>query len=322
MSLFITDYTVSGDFLEWNTALPEIRHGQLWRLITPIFIHFGPLHIFFNMLWLRDLGSMIEGRQSSWRLALLVLVIAAVLQPGPVLLSADRCSAACQAWCTGCSATSGCGANSIPPPACILHPSTVDDDDHLVLCLLHAPHSPTSPTPPMPSAWSWASPGATSRASATADQRQQHRQRIRRSDRITSFSSPCWRWPRSSCVLQLAGSTMTLHTFVNHIVKANYDTDLPPQIPGQIRSGRQHRSAGRQQPHLRFLRSARAAEPGANDKVRLGLIGCGGMGQGDLECFFLNPEVDCVVDLRRGRRPHRQRRRDLRSRSAARSPTR
>src|SRR5437764_409534 len=44
-----------------------------------------------------------------------------------------------------------------------------------------------------------------------------------------------------------------------------------------------------------FARSVRAAEPGANDKVPLGLIGCGGMGQGDLECFFLNPEVDCVV---------------------------
>jgi len=44
-----------------------------------------------------------------------------------------------------------------------------------------------------------------------------------------------------------------------------------------------------------FIRSVRAGEPGPNDKVRLGLIGCGGMGQGDLECFFLNPEVDCVV---------------------------
>lgn len=43
------------------------------------------------------------------------------------------------------------------------------------------------------------------------------------------------------------------------------------------------------------VRSARAAEPGANDKVRLGLIGCGGMGQGDLHCFLRNPEVDCVV---------------------------
>jgi len=44
-----------------------------------------------------------------------------------------------------------------------------------------------------------------------------------------------------------------------------------------------------------FIRSARADEPGANDKIRLGLIGCGGMGQGDLKCFFGNPEIDCAV---------------------------
>jgi predicted dehydrogenase len=44
-----------------------------------------------------------------------------------------------------------------------------------------------------------------------------------------------------------------------------------------------------------FIRVVRAGEPGPNDKIRLGIIGCGGMGQGDLKCFFLNPEVDCVV---------------------------
>jgi len=44
-----------------------------------------------------------------------------------------------------------------------------------------------------------------------------------------------------------------------------------------------------------LIRSVRGGEPGPNDKVRLGLIGSGGMGRGDLECFFLNPEVECAV---------------------------
>ena len=33
----------------------------------------------------------------------------------------------------------------------------------------------------------------------------------------------------------------------------------------------------------------------ASEKVRVGLIGCGGMGKGDLATFFLNPEVECPV---------------------------
>jgi predicted dehydrogenase len=34
---------------------------------------------------------------------------------------------------------------------------------------------------------------------------------------------------------------------------------------------------------------------GANDRVSVGLIGCGGMGRGDLATFLANPEVDCPV---------------------------
>ena len=44
-----------------------------------------------------------------------------------------------------------------------------------------------------------------------------------------------------------------------------------------------------------WIRSVSAGEPGANDKIRVGLIGCGGMGHGDLATFFRNPEVDCAV---------------------------
>jgi GlpG protein len=73
IGLFITEFVVHGPF---GPILPEVMHGQVWRLVTPIFVHFDPLHILFNMLWLRDLGSMIEGRRSSWQLAILVAVIA------------------------------------------------------------------------------------------------------------------------------------------------------------------------------------------------------------------------------------------------------
>jgi len=34
---------------------------------------------------------------------------------------------------------------------------------------------------------------------------------------------------------------------------------------------------------------------GANDRIRLGVIGCGGMGRGNLATFLGNPEVDCAV---------------------------
>jgi GlpG protein len=74
--LSITQYEFRGNILYGQPGLPEIRHGQIWRLFTPMFLHFGFLHIFFNMLMLRALGSMIEARKSSWMLLLLVLVIA------------------------------------------------------------------------------------------------------------------------------------------------------------------------------------------------------------------------------------------------------
>jgi GlpG protein len=74
MGLFITDYS-GGVF---DKSLPEIRSGEVWRLLTPIFVHSGPLHIIFNMLCLRDLGSMIEARQTSLHLAIMVVLMGIV----------------------------------------------------------------------------------------------------------------------------------------------------------------------------------------------------------------------------------------------------
>lgn len=51
--------------------------GEWWRLLTPMFLHFGLLHIAFNGLWLWELGGMIEARQGSASLLAVVVLIAA-----------------------------------------------------------------------------------------------------------------------------------------------------------------------------------------------------------------------------------------------------
>lgn len=67
--------------------LPDVLQGQVWRLVTPIFIHSGPLHLFFNMLWLNDLGNLIESREGSLKLVILVVVIAALSNLGQYFVS-------------------------------------------------------------------------------------------------------------------------------------------------------------------------------------------------------------------------------------------
>lgn len=56
--------------------LEEVRRGELWRLVTPIFIHAGALHLLMNMLLFAQLSSAIERRYGGSRLLTLVIVVA------------------------------------------------------------------------------------------------------------------------------------------------------------------------------------------------------------------------------------------------------
>ena len=59
-----------------------LAEGELWRLITPIFVHFGLMHFAFNGLWLCLLGARIERLLGSVHLLLLVLLSALVSNMG------------------------------------------------------------------------------------------------------------------------------------------------------------------------------------------------------------------------------------------------
>ncbi len=58
--------------------LPEIRTGEFWRLITPIFIHYGVIHLVLNMLALWILGRAMEAQRRGLALITLVIVIGIV----------------------------------------------------------------------------------------------------------------------------------------------------------------------------------------------------------------------------------------------------
>lgn len=52
--------------------------SEYWRLVTPVFLHFGWLHIAFNMLWLWEFGSRLERALGPLNYLGILLVIAVV----------------------------------------------------------------------------------------------------------------------------------------------------------------------------------------------------------------------------------------------------
>jgi len=57
-------------------AAEAILSGQVWRLVTPIFMHGDFMHIIFNLFMTFQLGRLVESRRGSWRFVLLVLATA------------------------------------------------------------------------------------------------------------------------------------------------------------------------------------------------------------------------------------------------------
>ncbi|MDY7559399.1 rhomboid family intramembrane serine protease [Pseudomonas sp. 10B1] len=93
LSLIVAGITLFGENLEslsWLTfqefnlqgqftpVADSLAAGQWWRIVTPMLLHFGVLHLAMNGMWFWELGRRIELRQGSWNLLGLTLVFSAV----------------------------------------------------------------------------------------------------------------------------------------------------------------------------------------------------------------------------------------------------
>lgn len=65
----------------------KIGQGEVWRLFTPALIHFGFLHIFFNLLWFIMLASQIEFRIGFLRYLTLIVLTAVISNVVQYLMS-------------------------------------------------------------------------------------------------------------------------------------------------------------------------------------------------------------------------------------------
>ena len=73
-----SDFRIDGGYVYFTTLEQTLALGQWWRLLTPIFLHFGLLHLAMNGMWYWELGRRIEQRQGALMLLALTLAFGLV----------------------------------------------------------------------------------------------------------------------------------------------------------------------------------------------------------------------------------------------------
>ena len=63
--LSFLDFSVQGDYLYFRPLADGLAQGQWWRLVSPVLLHFGLLHLAMNSMWCWELGRRIELRQGA-----------------------------------------------------------------------------------------------------------------------------------------------------------------------------------------------------------------------------------------------------------------
>lgn len=83
-------FAVSGDTVLMNSHsqfLALLSGGQLWRLVTPMFLHFSLMHLAFNLVFLGYFAHQIEHQRGGWHLLLWALLISVVANAAQYMAS-------------------------------------------------------------------------------------------------------------------------------------------------------------------------------------------------------------------------------------------
>ncbi|NIC07389.1 rhomboid family intramembrane serine protease [Billgrantia bachuensis] len=72
--LTVVPVAIVGGGLAFGSLTDVLTSGQVWRLLSPAFLHFGWMHLIFNMMWLWYFGRQVETLQGSGRMLVILLV--------------------------------------------------------------------------------------------------------------------------------------------------------------------------------------------------------------------------------------------------------
>ncbi|MGH9918748.1 MAG: rhomboid family intramembrane serine protease [Nitrososphaerales archaeon] len=93
--LYIDKQVVTGPpgAIDPGHVLIGVSHGQWWRLLTSVFLHYGILHLGLNMLSLYFGGRLLEVVIGRWRFLLLFVVAGLAGSAGALVINPDTQSA-------------------------------------------------------------------------------------------------------------------------------------------------------------------------------------------------------------------------------------
>lgn len=85
----IIQYLFINDVFHYNTSptFENILDGEIWRFITPMFLHFGFIHIIFNMMALHSLGRIVETKLGFKSYLALTMIISVLCNVGQYIVS-------------------------------------------------------------------------------------------------------------------------------------------------------------------------------------------------------------------------------------------